>query len=376
MRILHLISSGGYYGAENMIVNLANGLTSLGHSNVIAVFQNLQNPNLELADEAQKRGLSITVIPCGGRFDFRVPRLLRSYIREHNIDVVHTHGYKANFYGWLGTRRLDVTLVATCHNWTRGTAILRAYALLDFLVLRGFQQVVAVSSEIAEELRKLSIPSERIRFIPNGVEIGADREEQFTPGTPRELVIGSVGRMVPEKGFQYLIEAAPAVLAKFPNAKLLLIGDGPFRASLEKLAEQLEIRSRIIFTGKQRDMKRVYDSLNIFVLPSLAEGMPMVILEAMEARKAIIATSVGSIPALIIPEKTGLLVKPGDRRGLQNAVLRLLGDPQLSCSLGREAQSYVRQKYSLVRMAEQYSALYQELRREAPCSATHVVEGI
>src|SRR5690349_15620013 len=119
MRILHLISSGGYFGAENMLINLATGLRDLGVHNVIGVFENLNNPHIEVAERARRNSLRVVAIPCRGKLDRTVIRTLRSHVQHLKIDIIHTHGYKASAYAWLAARKLAIPLVATCHNWTK-----------------------------------------------------------------------------------------------------------------------------------------------------------------------------------------------------------------------------------------------------------------
>jgi glycosyltransferase involved in cell wall biosynthesis len=348
-----------------MLINLAKGLEKLNCTNVIGVFNNSSSPHLEIADRARKDSLSVTLVPCKGRLDFATIRFLRQYVRNEGISLIHAHGYKANLYAWLAARHLRVPLVATCHNWTHATISLRIYAQLDICVLRRFHKIVCVSMSLVDKLAAAGVPRKRILMVPNGVELPSREEKTATilqtQSEAKDVVVGTVGRMVPQKGFQFLLQVIPALLGEFPRTKFLFVGEGPFREALEQQSRELGIQSHVTFTGQQEDMRRVYESMDIFVLPSLNEGMPMTILEAMASAKPVIATSVGAIPTLIVPEVTGMLIQPQDSAGLRSALVRLLGEPGLRTSLGMKGRLRVSEDYSLQAMAQKYFVQYENL---------------
>jgi glycosyltransferase involved in cell wall biosynthesis len=172
-----------------------------------------------------------------------------------------------------------------------------------------------------------------------------------------------VGRLVKEKGCEYFLRAAADVLSRFPGTRFLLVGEGPERASLEQLARELKLRigQNIDFWGHRDDMPSVYASLDICVLPSFAEGMPMTILEAMAGGKPVIATSVGEIPRLVNPGVNGLLVSPGKLDELSAAITRLLGDTNLRRRMGENGRQKARKSFSADGMAQSYWALYHQI---------------
>jgi glycosyltransferase involved in cell wall biosynthesis len=242
---------------------------------------------------------------------------------------------------------------------------LRLYAFIDLLVLKRFRKVVAVSLEIAKALEVAGLAPERILVIPNGVNVSNDYVAQYMhlPNGPEHnrIIIGAVGRLVEAKGFQHLLQAGPALLHKFPFIKFYIVGNGPFRPQLERLSENLGIQSHVTFAGEQEDMASVYSSINIFVLPSLNEGMPMTVLEAMAAGKPVVASSVGGIPQVVTSEDTGLLVEPGSVDSLRGALTRLIEDPAFRTALGNRAKTHVSQTYSVEHMARKYADLYETL---------------
>lgn len=366
MRILQLISSGGYYGAENVIVNLAKSLDKLGHHSTLGLFSNTHRPENDVAKIAKAHGLSVETIVCKGRMDWNAVRAISDCVKKHEIDVVHTHGYKADAYALAAARQIRIPLVATCHNWLQHTASLRFYQLLDVLCLRHFDMAVAVSADVAAVLRRFGVPTDRITTIANGIDLSvfkaarATLTEQFRRGSG--LIVGMVGRLAPNKGQEFLLRAAPGILAQFPETLFLFAGDGPSRRELESLVQQLRIGENVLFLGKRRDMPDVYASMDIFALPSLEEGMPMVILEALAASKPVVATPVGDIPKLIRHEETGLLVNPQDVAGLRDAIMRLIAQPELRNQLAANGHARVNHKFSSEGMASQYQDLYERLR--------------
>jgi glycosyltransferase involved in cell wall biosynthesis len=279
--------------------------------------------------------------------------------------MIHTHGYKADVYGYRASRNVSRPIVATCHNWCEDSARLRLYAALDRWTLRRFSRVIAVSAAVAARLERAGVPRRRISLIDNGVDLEAfasavpDFAKEIGKGS--RLLIGMVARLVPEKGCFDLVKVARTILEKCPEALFVFIGDGPARSGLESLARELGVADSILFAGQRSDMPSIYASLDIFVLPSLNEGMPMSILEAMAARKPVIATRVGAVEKLVTPGETGLLVSAGDVAGLAQAIETLATNESLRVRLGKRAQAKVTAQYSAAAMAERYIRIYEEL---------------
>jgi glycosyltransferase involved in cell wall biosynthesis len=173
------------------------------------------------------------------------------------------------------------------------------------------------------------------------------------------LAIGLVGRLTGGKGHRQAFEAAKEFFLQYKDTVLLVIGDGPLKQELGILAKKLGIEASVVFTGKRSDMAEVYAALDILVLPSLYEGLPMVILEALAGKVAVIATRVGAIPHVILPGRTGLLVEPGDVVGLREAICQLLANANLRRSLGEAGCGYAGEKFSASAMAAKYLSLYQ-----------------
>ncbi len=365
MKILHLISSEGYYGGENMLVTLAQALRARGLNCVVGVFHNRHQPHLEIVGPARESGLEVEIIPCRGRADWEAIHAIRRCMDRRRIELLHTHGYKADLYGFLAAHgRWPV--VATCHNWTGQGPALKMYGVLDRLVLRFFDRVAAVSNPVAQRLRTAGVSAGRIRRIPNGIETLRFHNARPTLaeeiGKRGRLLVGMVARVVKEKGPELLLRAAQSLTGRFPEALFALVGDGPAREEMEALARELGIGQRVIFTGARRDMPGVYASLDLCVLPSWNEGLPLSVLEAMAAGVPVVTTRVGSLPEVVQPESTGLLIEPGDTTGLSGALARLLGDAELRNRLAQNGRRLVEERFSATRMAEEYIQVYEGLQ--------------
>ncbi len=344
MRVLHLISSSGVYGAEKMVVGLCETLPRYGVHPTLEVFDNSHSRNVEVADYALTFGVPVKLLPCGGRFDGTAVRRLRRDIRDLNIDLVHTHGYKANLYGFFATRG-GVPMVATNHRFDTGPQ-----NRFDKPVLRRAAAVFAVSDEARDSLRDEYGISGAIT-IPNGVDPAAFEGARPCLDLPHPL-IGMVARLAPEKAPEDFLALAAAT----PAADFVVVGDGPLRADLEKRAT-----ANVHFLGFRDDMAGVYASLDVLVQPSYREGMPMTILEAMSAGVAVVASRVGAAADVIDNGRTGLLYPPGDVAALTAAVASLVGDQQRRKDLGQAAQAAVAAGFTVDEMARRYAEQYRKV---------------
>ncbi len=363
VKVLQLISSGGYYGAENMLLNLCASQESAGCQNSLLLFYNVHQPNVEFYERARRTGLSVRMVHCQGRADWRAVRQIEAYIREDAIDIVHTHGYKADLYGYVAARRAEKPIVSTCHNWVGGTAALGIYNRLDRMVLKRFQVVAAVSDAVAQQLSDHSIPAARIRTIANGVDVQTFTQAQPLPELAHEgkKLIGMVARLDLQKGFADLLKAVHALADGTREFKVVIAGEGPDRAAIETMIQDYGLQSTVTLVGQQSNMPGVYAALDIFVLPSLNEGLPLSVLEAMAASRPVIATRVGAIPTVINDGESGLLVQPGDSSGLRDAMARLLDDPALCRRMAQRAHEWVGQHYTSDAMALKYRQMYDDV---------------
>jgi glycosyltransferase involved in cell wall biosynthesis len=363
VKVLQLISSGGYYGAENMLLNLCASQQKAGCQNSLLLFYNVHAPNVEFYERARRRGLSVRMVHCQGRADLRAVRQIEEYIQEDGIDLLHTHGYKADLYGYVAARRSHKPIVATCHNWVGGTAALGIYNHLDRLALKRFNALAAVSDSVAQRLIDSGVSPRKIKNIANGIDVEPFERARTLPALASDghKVVGMVARLDIQKGFEYLLRAVRELCVAFRELKVVIVGEGPDRKAIEDMIQQCGLQSKVVLAGQHSDMPGVYAAMDIFVLPSLNEGLPMTILEAMAASKPVIATRVGAIPSLIKDGDTGLLVDARDADGLRDAIANLLSDSELCERLGAAGHEWVSQNYTSEVMALKYRQMYEEV---------------
>jgi glycosyltransferase involved in cell wall biosynthesis len=358
MIVLTLISSEGYYGAENMLLTLAQKLCQVGCQCLVAVFFDPRSPHPEVAERARQRGLTVEMLKCSGKLDGTTVGQLRALLFKHNVDIVNPHGYKADLYAYAATRRTRAALVATVHNWPSRRLSMRAYAVLDRFVLKRFDKVISVSDVPSNILRRSGVAPNKITTISNGVDV--ERFDLAAPSLRKQLasegvpLVGFVGRLVPDKGGEILLRAARHVLAARSNVKFVLVGEGPSRKRWEALATELGIDKQVVFVGTRDDMPGVYSSLDLVVLPSFIESLPMCLLEAMAAGKPVISTRVGAVPQLLTSDEIGLLVEPRNVEALSTAILRVLENQELAFRLGKNARHHVARNFSAQSMATDY----------------------
>jgi glycosyltransferase involved in cell wall biosynthesis len=368
MRVLQLISSTGLFGAERVVLELSKSLRLMANCYpTVGVIKNLKNPHTEVTDEAESNDLSTVLFPCRGKFDLHTIFEIRDFVTRHKIDLIHCHGYKSNFYGLLASKNTLPTLT-TNHNWLTTHWKLKVYCFLDAMWIRHFDRIVAVSEEIKREMVKYNVPEKKIAVIDNGIDIEEFHREISTEKIRKEFslnehtkVTGTVGSLKPEKGHTFLLKAAKEVLGITPNVKFLIVGDGPLREALEREARDLGIDKDVIFAGYRRDIAEMLGAMDIFVLPSVREGLPMVVLEAMASRKPVIATRVGGISKVIKNEENGILVEPKDVVALRNSIIDLMNNDNKMREFAYKGHEKMKTDFSSTAMGRKYYDLYVEL---------------
>jgi glycosyltransferase involved in cell wall biosynthesis len=366
MKILHLISSKGFFGAENVVVNLAKEQKK-NLDVCVGVFRDRREPHTEVAIEAERNGIKTEIFDCAGKIDIMTIKNIRKTIKEKEIDIVHSHGYKSNIYGILASRKTKVKSIATCHNWSMTDPKMRKYRHLDLFFMKKFDKIVAVSNRLKEQIESSGVKPDKISVIDNGVDIRQFVCEEYDSLFKKKIgannsksIICSIGRLVQEKGFFHLLKAFKDIKKSIPDTRLLIVGDGPLKEALGKAALELGISEKVTFAGIRNDISKILAITDIFVMASLDEGLPMVLLEAMAAKKPVVATRVGAIPDIIEDGQSGILVASGNELELSFAVSGLLLDKHKVDCLAEEGLKMIQEKYSSERMAGEYYKIYEE----------------
>ena len=364
MKVLHVISSGGMYGAEAVILNLLRTMREGPHQAALGIFDNAANPNRQFYEAAVREGFDPKLIECSGQVDRGTVRRIRQLAAAERADVIHAHGYKADIYCWFAVRGL-VPLVSTCHTWYDTDFLVTLYGKADRLVLRSFQRVVSVSDEVTQRLLAAGVRRDRVRLVRNGIDLRPFGGRKGGGGAEGEVVVGLVGRLAWEKGVDVFLTAAARLVDEFPRARFVVAGEGPDAERLDRMLDELKIRGRAELLGRREDMPALYRSLDIMVSASRQEGLPMAILEGMASGLPLVATKVGEVPTVVRDGVTGFVVEPEDVGALAGAMAKLLGDPALRRRFGDAGRTTIEAEYSAARMTAEYLRVYEEAIAEA-----------
>ncbi|NGQ94435.1 glycosyltransferase [Brevibacillus sp. SYP-B805] len=378
LRILHVIGGGEFGGAEQHILNLLSSFPKDALEVGVVCFY-----DSAFAAQLRKAGIPVAALTRYGRFDLRLVSGLRRTFQEYQPDIIHTHGVKANFFSRLAARGICRTLLTTVHSNLRYDYVNPLAYLIVSLMERSTRRLnnhyIAVSDAIGEILRKEGVPPQAISLIYNGIDMGPfrqrerradDRSRLFAEWgiDPDAFVFGSVARLVPVKGLSFLLQAFALFLQENTSRpyRLVLVGDGPERMTLQQQAEELGILPLVTFAGFRRDIPTCLHAFDAFVHSSLYEGLGYTIIEAMASEIPVVATNAGGVKELVKPEETGLLVEPGNARALADAMHRLAADADLRTRLTAQALQLVERTFTIEQMADRTLALYHALLRDMP----------
>jgi sugar transferase (PEP-CTERM/EpsH1 system associated) len=358
LNICHVVLSLEPGGLENGVVNVVNGLNDAEFNSSICCLQRTGEFAARIRPDVK-----ITAMGLRAGNDVRLPVRMAGMFRLGKVDIVHTRNAEAFFYGWIAARLAGVPVfIHSEHGRTFPEKSLRAR--VQRLMLRNVDAAFAVSERLKLDLiREIGVRSDRFEVLYNGVDLAKFRPHAIAATKDSNhptLRIGSVGRLVAVKNYALLLKAFVR-LPKALRCKLVLVGDGPERPLLEQLASTLHIADRVEFAGHRDDVGQLLHSIDIFVLPSLSEGMSNTLLEAMAAGLPVLASDVGGNREIIEHEHNGLIFRSEDVEGAANQLARLVADADLRMALGIAAAERVRNKFSITAMLQGYEALYRRV---------------
>jgi glycosyltransferase involved in cell wall biosynthesis len=370
MRVLHIITRLDVGGStENTLISATR--LPRGEFACTLISGETTEPPPGLAEHLSRAAVPWIEIPQLRRdvspmADCRAAWALWRLLRTVPVDIVHTHSSKAGFLGRLAARAAGAPhIVHTPHGhifdgyFSPATA--RLFGALERLAARWTDRIITLSDEEAQDHLRLGIGRpDQFVTIPSGVdltEVVTAPPVRLVTGAP---VVGAVARLVPVKGLQYLIDAAPEILRRVPEARFVLVGDGEMRAALEAQARGMGLADRVTFSGFRKDVPSVMAGMDLVVLPSLNEGMGRVLVMAMALGKPIVATKVGGVAELLGGGESGLLVPPRDPQALAEAVTAILEDPGRARCFG-EAGRRRAPRYSAEAMLDSLAKLYREV---------------
>ena len=368
--VAHLRATQGPGGGPDKTIVLATARHDRTRARVTAFFLSRhRDPLPGVAHLARETGVKPVILADHGPLDVSLLWRIRRELDRCRCRILHTHDFKSDVVGWGVARTIPgLQLVATAHGWSRPVdAKHRLYQGLDRWVLRRFPRVLTVSEDTASRLVRAGIRRSRVTVIPNGVDV-----EQWKPvgkaprpaGFPSEgSVVGVVGRLSLDKDVETVIDALARLVGSFPGTTLVVVGEGPRRAALEKRAREAGMQERVRFLGYRADMREIYAALDLFVQSSRTEGMPNTILEAMAMGRPVVATAVGGVPEMIRDGQDGLLFPVGDAETLAARLKALLEDAELRRRLGEQARRRVEERFSFAARLRRLEDLYEEMAR-------------
>lgn len=358
--LLFVVLSLNVGGLERMVIELIQGLHRKRHKIVICC---LEEPG-SLAHHLVDLGIEVIHLSKPPGIKLAVAWKIAALARARAIHLIHTHNSGPHFYGALAARLTARPVVHTKHG--RNQPHDRSRVLLNRLAAAMSNTVVTVSADALELSAQLEkVPRKKLRVIPNGLDlspyIATDRQQRLAPLRRGEINIGHVGRLSVEKNQAMLLRVFQRFVVDYPRASLHLVGDGPERAALERLAAQLALTARVRFWGYRSDVMAALAEFDWFALSSLTEGMPLAVIEAMATGMPIVATDVGGLREMIHDGQSGLLVPAADEARMLQCWQELARAPERTLAMGASARRQAQEEYGLERMLARYEALYSEL---------------
>jgi len=345
---------------------------------------------VNLAKYLKKQDIDVSVLSSGGslervlrehkithftldiktkfEFGFKIWKslpVLINLIRSHGFQILHAQTRVTQVLATLAARATGVPCMSTCHGFFKYRRLSRR------LFPCWGRGVIAISKSVQKHLLEdFHVPSDRVHLIYNGIElqryrsIGSHKDHALmrSIGLKEDaLVIGSIGRLSPVKGFNYLITAFKEVCSQNPDVRLLIVGEGPEKDALEKQVHRLAISEKVLLVSAEAPLEKYFSILDIFCLPSVREGLGLALMEAMAAGRACIASNIGGLPELITDNKDGILVSPEDPKALSDAILRLIRDIRLRQRLAESAAKRAEENFSIDNSVRETKKLYEEI---------------
>lgn len=332
LKVLQVIGGGEIGGAERHLLTLMRLMDRERFTPELLCL--CRGP---FAPQCRQEGITTHEVIMRHKLDLTTVAPIRHLIRKQDIDIVHTHGVRANLVARIAGRAEGIPVVTTFHSLLRYDYSSQAEAwvarVLTRLTNNRTDRFIAISGAVKEDLIAMGVAPDKVQVIYNGLDVsllvpGDDpnavrRKLGILPG---QRVVAMVGRLHAVKGHVYLLQAARQIVTQYDDVVFLLVGEGPERQQIERTVEELGLSDKVIMTGYYPNISELYPIMDMLCLPSLMEGMGLVLLEAMYFGVPVVATQVGGIPEVIIDGESGLLVAPGNSEALAVAITWLLDD--------------------------------------------------
>lgn len=367
IRIVQVTGSAGWAGGERFLQDL---LACVDPDKI--QFEVICPGFGPLVTELEEKGIPHSVVELSPLVNPAAIWRMGKLVTASQPDLVQSHGARSNFYARLACRQAGVTHLSTIHNSLNDYPVPTwkkwLYMALDRLTARWSEKIVCVSKSLVEDLIGQGHRPGKVGVIHNGVDLVTFDPEKANPAGLRrqfgegDILLGVVGRLTQQKGHRYLFEALPEIVYRFPKAKLVVVGDGPLKEELQQKVRELGLRQSVLFAGVRADIPDVLAAMDVIVLPSLSEGLPYVLLEALAMERPVVTTTVNGVTEVVLEDREGAkLVPPRDPEALAVAVNWVLKDPKRARLMASAGRRRVSEHFSLQAMAKRWSQLYREL---------------
>jgi glycosyltransferase involved in cell wall biosynthesis len=374
--VLHIQKVSGIAGSENHLLTLLPHLATYGYDPIMLVLANSTDQVQSFMEPMRARGVQTDCLYMSSDIDSCLVARLARYMLQHRLDIVHTHLFHADIYGTLAARLAGIRrLVSTKHGfnpWRRQWL----YGWLDRLAAGWQTHIITISEAIGQWLVQVErLPAAKMRTIHYALDVEHFRGDQRISPVLASLsrpLLGTVTRLLHQKGVHILLDAFATCLRHVPQASLVILGDGPERDALEAQVHAHGMAQHVHFLGYMAtpEVSAIMRGVDIFAFPTFGEGFGLVLLEAMAWGKPVVASQVMAIPEIVLHEETGFLIPPGDATSLAQVLLRLMQDPPLCRRLGMAGQRRVEREFTVERMVQQTVCVYDQLLGIAGNNAT------
>ncbi|MDD5454220.1 MAG: glycosyltransferase [Candidatus Ratteibacteria bacterium] len=364
-RIVYLITELDVGGAENSLYQLVTHLNPQKFSPVVCSLDGKG----KIAEKLRDRGIEVACLGAKSKFDITVFLKLIKFLKRQRPQILHTYLFHANFLGRIAGWICNVPIIISSVRVMEKEKAHHLY--LDMFTQWMVDKEICVSKEVEKFMIKSAhISPSKLTTIYNGINTsdflslndeGKNKKKGELSISGFNPVIGTIARLTTQKGIRYLLEAFRIILKDFPNCCLLIVGQGPRERELKTLSGELGISSNVKFLGFREDAAEIIDLMDVFVLPSLWEGMPNVVLEAYALGKPVVATGVGGTREIIKDGETGFLISSCDWKHLAQYVKLLIENPQMRGEFGARGREFVNNNFSLDKMIKDTETLYEEL---------------
>lgn len=368
---MHLIATNFYGGPEKQILEHLKRLNAEKYTAVLASFCEKNGEN-ELLDRAKSADIKTCEIRMTHALDFRALMILLKKLKRENIDLLCVHGYKSVIMGWYARKKLGIPVLVFSRGYTAEDRKVAFYEWLERQFLSKLDGIISVSKGQQKKLHAFGVKARKEWIVYNAVEIPEQSLNDLSQSSrndvcsrlgvsPEKKLVVTAGRLSMEKGHRYLVEAIAKMGDKAKGINFVFCGSGPEQESLQEQSRKLGVGDKCYFVGFRRDIPDIFRVMDLFVLPSLTEGLPNVILEAFACKKPVISTCVGGVPELVTNDKNGLLIEACNPGALAIAMEKCIQSEELLHDLGESGFQTVREDFTFARQSKLTEQIYAEL---------------